>query len=197
MLFISRYVGAGMYGLVDTDDGCEEIVTKITIENAKKSGVVIHGAEDIANVMVYQPESTRTMLQIKTITLSHIDVKTYKNKITSVNILSGIKKPVIIRLSDFGTVCADYILIANKPATRLKVLMVLDDKVGFGKGTFWTAPSLTLRQMGIALDIHELSDDTAIVVYKGLYFKLNKQCFEGIVDTDDRFKYMTELVARQ
>lgn len=197
MLFISRYVGAGMYGLVDTDDGCEEIVTKIVIEKAKQSGVVIHGAEDIVNVMVYQPESTRTMLQIKTITLSRIDVKTYKNKITSVNILSGIKKPVTIRLSDFGTVCADYILMANKPATRLKVLMVLDDKIGFSKSTFWTAPSLTLRQMGIALDIHELSDDTAIVVYKGLYFKLNKQCFEGIVDTDERFKYMTELVSRQ
>lgn len=197
MLFISRYVGAGMYGLVDTDDGGEEIVTKIVIEKAKQSGVVVYGAEDITNVRVYQPESTRTMLQIKTITLSHIDVKTYKNKITSVNILSGIKKPVILRLSDFGTVCTDYILIGNKPATRLKVLMVLDDKIGFSKSTFWTAPSLTLRQMGIALDIHELSDDTAIVVYKGLYFKLNKQCFEGIVDTDDRFKYMTELVSRQ
>lgn len=196
MLFISRYVGTGLYGVADTDDNTEEVVTKSVIEKSQASGVAIRGAENIHNIRIYQPESTRTALQAKTITLSHIDVKTYGNKITSVDILSGITKPVTIRLSDFGTVCANYILMANKPATQHKVTIIVDDNVGFNKSTFWVAPSLSLRQQGIALDIHELSDDTAIVVYKGLYFRLNNRCFDGLVDNKERFVYMSKLMSR-
>ena len=43
MLFVSRYIGYGNYGVVDTDDGTEEIAGIGMIIRAARSGVDIKG----------------------------------------------------------------------------------------------------------------------------------------------------------
>lgn len=182
MLYISRYVGEESFGVVDTDDNTEEIVSYAELSNLVcHRGVVICGAKPVRGVdgeywiteddiFVCQPSNLLSNLQVKTRVLRHIDVIVYNSMITSVLVYPReMSKHVEIRLSDFGTSCGDFILSRNQPSHKCMVTLKLDDKLDFGKDTFSLRfcdnAFVGLRDVGVKFDFCELSDAKAEKAY--------------------------------
>lgn len=187
MLYISRYFGVGRYGVVDTDDGVEQVVTKKELVNSLNLGCEIRGASDENTIRVYQPTETRSQLQVKTYALLRVDIKTYKDCIVDISFdPNQITNPVTLRLSDYGKKCGDYLLAYTKQAAKHKVTLILDDKIGFGKKSFWIPPSNNLEAFGLNIDIRELCDDTALIFYSSVYLKYISRWYYGIIDDDKR-----------
>lgn len=198
MLFISRYVrnvDSINYGLVDTDTGIEEVVDwshiwRLTIkQNAKIAGVDIVGNTVVMSV--YQEPSTITLAQIKLKMLRYVDVKTYNGMVTSIKWdINKIKSPVRVRLSDFGTKCADYCMFENEGhADGLKVLLILDNKVTINKTFFDISHVNNLTYHGVALDFTELDDENAAKAYTFLYVQVSRGTI--VRDTPDRYKRLS------
>lgn len=198
MLFISRYirdVDSINYGLVDTETGVEEIadwsrIWRLVIKQNKAiSGVDIVGNTVVMSV--YQEPSTATLTQVKLKMLRHVDVKTYKNMITSIKWdIHKIKSPVRIRLSDFGTICADYTMFENEGhSDGLKVIIIFDDKIKFNKTFFDISHVSNLTYHGVAFDFCELDDENAAKAYTHLYTQVSR----GVIvrDTPDRYKHLS------
>ena len=132
MLYISRYIGLRSFGVVDTDDGVEQVATaRDIVEATLNSHLVIQGCSiDEFPTRPWQPQETKTPLQLKTKLLSHVDVVTYKSAVTSI-IWKGdkIKLPVTVRVSDFGCDLAEFILRHNNAYLEHKITLVFDDKI--------------------------------------------------------------------
>ena len=178
MLFLSRFVGQNLYGVVDTDDGQEDIIPrKVLVEavgdhNIEIAGVVSAVTTDgynlIRSILPYQTNESLTPLQAKTHLIHNVEVKLYHNMI--VNVLwhcDKIMSPVAVRLSDFGSVCADRILFGNTDSAVGKVRFLLDDSIGFSDYTFMTPVKLLGGHcgLGVTLDLHDMCDDHAQAVY--------------------------------
>ena len=132
-----------------------------------------------AEIMPYQPAETVTKLQLRTLMLDHVDIKVYKNSITSIrldgrNMTSG----VTLRLSDFCQSVADYVLHGNDDVSNgwnpcTKLTLILDDKL-----KSLTERSFRIRDgsrsigsygMGVVLDISELRNRRLVeLVYNAI-----------------------------
>lgn len=146
MLYLSRIVSSRTasivkYGIVDTDDDTE---TMITWEEL--CDIVIHKHIDIKGVVVmsmmsgnyisdtypYQDMRYYSAKQARTKTLQGVDVRVWRNKVTCI-IADGnmAKSGVKIRLSDFGTeLCSRaYIGWLNTKEFGAMMTIVLDDKI--------------------------------------------------------------------
>lgn len=146
MLYLSRYVYPDSFGVVDTDDGVESIVSRDDLDEICCTWLVpIEGIKIywdsfmryITSIVTYQPSETMSQLQIKTKVLKGIEVHSMGDMIT--NVLwdkDSIITPVRIRLSDFGSSCADCILSGNRHSRLHQVTLVLDDKLSFGGKVF-------------------------------------------------------------
>lgn len=207
LLYVSRYIDRGTYGVVDTDDGIEEQIDICGISDAVcLHGVRIAGVTPVINkrfnkgyvtedgVRVYQPVETLSPLQVKTKVLKHIDVKVYKSMITGIDIdIGAIEDKVQLRLSDFGTFCADYILSGNNHGVRDKVVLILDDKITFGKKTFKLRQCdnsfVGIRDAGVMFDLSEMNDDNAAALYKVLLS--GQDLFPTVIDEPTRYNSMT------
>lgn len=217
MLYVSRYIGQHEYGIVDTDDEVEEIVNFDFIrERCIRHNIAIQGVDpyyfqkSAGKVFLYQPPEAVSQAQLKLKMLCRINLKVYKSIITSIDWkISDIVAPVSLRLSDFGTSCADFvldsvgkiladlILNAKKYSARNRVTIILDDKLTYSPRSFWIFgyDSSVINRINVIFDLHELSDDNARIVYKMLFPDLEAIDCTNIVDDKARMKAMRRMLS--
>lgn len=198
MLYISRSLGSSRYGVADTDDDTEEIVTwgqlsdlvirlKLDIKGAvlgkNSGGVFLSVAEP------YQDMRQYTNLQVKTKTLLGVDVRTYHNEIVRIIINGEVAKAdTTIRLSDFGKVMSNNVSIVRINAEGDKKLtFVFDDKIAVAG----VKPSMCMQ--GLRFDIRELNDEDTIedmyedMMMLGYIAQVSWERY--IIDREDRQKF--------
>lgn len=164
MLYVSRQMGKSTWGIVDTDDGVEnlcnrtDLITAVTRCNLDIKGVSYsHGS---LSVVVYQNPEFLTTKQAKSVTLFGVDVKTSGNIIVGLQIKRGLcKGSVTIRLSDYCANCGNYILSELQPRNCPgHVYIVVDDKLKVTKKTF-----TGLRDYGnVYLDLTEVTNQKTL-----------------------------------
>lgn len=203
MLYISRYFGFDRYGVADTDDGREEIVDINEIHRSVALlGIEIAGVQRTNSfftggvVSVYQPPKMASVLQAKTLTMSHILVKKFRSTITGIEVHSAdIKEPVKIRLSDFGSKCADFLFANNPFAGRHVLTLVLDNKLEFTSRSFllrvWDNSCIGQNGIGVVFDITELGRKKAEQVYHQVFSGEKPELFASVVDRPERWATYT------
>lgn len=204
MLYISRAVGHGSFGVIDTDDGVEEVVPTHEIVSLCKPGIglEIKGVKLTANGSVYSirpyqlPEEA-TRHQVKTQLLQHVDIRTYQGAITGIFWHANlIKTPVTIRLSDYGESCGDGVLIGNDADRCHKITLVLDDKIRICEASFRMpfGTSLGPSGIGVVFDVREMSNGPSVYnVYQSVFrFSDDPDLFESLIDHSERMKRMLD-----
>ena len=208
MLYISRFAGRYCYGVVDTDDGTEEVVAGYdVIDVVTHLGLNILGAHidpqstsqpTVDSILPWHDVSTMTALQVKTNLLQHVEIFTYGDIIANVRFrASDITIPQTIRLSDFGGVCGDRMLYGNRPAGEHKLTLILDDKLSFSKHTFQKPiGSLGKRGLGVVFDLRSLhSESNAETVYRALMKGPgNLEIMDSIIDSKERKEWAVRVV---
>lgn len=210
MLYISRRVAyvEGLYaqidyGVVDTDDGVEEIVPETELYTAVGAyGMEIAGTtEGLRRIEPYQTADSLKAIQAKTKTLKNATVTVWNNMIT--NIVWGVwSDGVRLRLSDFGTEIADFVLLDN-PTPVNPVTLVFDDKItsvrcwAFRMDTSVDGTKATFEidagfiNDSVRFDLRELSNnDIADVIYS--QFRLYDDRFNFIIDSNQRKEFMRQ-----
>lgn len=208
MLFISRIAGLGIYGVVDTDDGVEEVVDEVALWEAKSQlGLDIRGVSEVDETTVialpYQDTSTMTLLQTKTSVLHKVDVKVYNGYITSI-IWHEITEPVYLRLSDFGDRCESCILYGNKAPGWVNMFLILDDKIkSISEHTFtiegWST-AVGKDGRGVSIDVRECTNEVLVdMVYRSLMYRsgwklrfVPLELFDSIIDNPVRKERMLQ-----
>ena len=206
MLYISRYKYKDFVGIVDTDDGVEEFVDYYSLYNlccdlgleivGVRTSVSDNALQYVDGADVYQPRSTLKPIQTKAKLMKHVDVKLYNALITSVLWdYERLVEPVVIRLSDFGSKCADCLLSGNVHAGTHKITIVVDDKVDIGEGTFKLREDddsyMGITGLGVALDVSEVTDFSAAkAIYNSFFFGSVPELERSIIDIENRKKKM-------
>lgn len=203
MLYISRiYGGVGRYGskpeygVVDSDDGVETVVSfddlrRICVDTGLQvlgvhkylrhvgAGTCVEKGNmivSIGSIVPYQPPETMTIHQNKLLAMYGIRLSTYKDLITCIETTRKDADSVIafrLRLSQFGSRCADHILgYQTINSVMYELTLVLDDNCPFTDTTFFEAPvKLEESGGGIKFDVCECTDSDKI--FK-LYLKAAK-----------------------
>lgn len=133
MLYVNRYIGRKSFGVVDTDDWVEtEVDMAKALEVIFGHNLTIQGINSLSSspVGLYQPEHTKTQLQLKAKMLLHTDVFTWKGSVVGViwdN--NALDSQVTLRLSDFGKSLGDFILRGNWVSKPPKVILQFDDSI--------------------------------------------------------------------
>lgn len=177
MLFVSRCVGREDYAVYDTEDGTEEIISyKALLKLVHHKPVDIKGISyssggAVRGIKVYQHPDYITGSQSKLSLLHSVQILTFKNIITGIRWdASRIQEPVSIRLSDFGSCCADRLLWGNLRAGRHVLTLILDDKLKISKNVFshpgYTNISSKKKAYGVVFDLRQLTN--VDVVYSSL-----------------------------
>lgn len=196
MLYLSRYVvdgGTVCYGVVDTDDDVETIVSVSDLEDAKNSGVDIkgvawgtsfNGVEEkkvVAGVKVVPISTSYSALQAKLKSMFGISVTTRGSMITCINWEPfKIGNNIAIPLSKLASSCADYMLLDIDfigGESDSAVTLVIDDNIAFTPHSF--TPDVPHRYRiyqlnGLRLDIRACSDIIAAKFYHGLVGDLTR-----------------------
>lgn len=155
MLYVSRFVsflswcdesrsvdyGEMKYGVVDTDDYQEEIVSYAVLTKAVfELGIPILGVERVTyanrstgiEVTPYQDDRYCTRLMVKTKTVLGVDIRVFNGEITAILINESVMRDgVRVKLSDFGDkITVDTMLRCESVEPDDKSLIVeLDDDV--------------------------------------------------------------------
>ena len=217
MLYISRYIGFNNYGVVDTEDGLEDVVSADDIKNAVfRAGLTIEGVEvafgirtgmrdRLVDILAYQNPATVTRLQAKTTVALNTEVVVYDGKIVSIRWRKdSIKKPVTIRLSDFGVDCGERILYGNYESRKHKITLIIDDKVRLNentllcRGLFGEHRVIGELGLGMKIDLREVTDkDFAQMIYLSLFSDpLDLGLFDSMGnDIIDEPKRKAEMIA--
>lgn len=150
MLYVSRYVGQTKYGVVDTDDGVETVVSfqdladYVLVDGLDIKGVNIDyivrrnkQVPFVRSITVYQEGSFLTARQAKTKTLKGIDVIVNNGRIAQITVGNGgLKQETRLKLSDYGTSCGEYILKNLNYLRDNRLIIELDDGIAVGPKTF-------------------------------------------------------------
>lgn len=198
MLYVSRRVcnqlieaGASKgydCGVVDSTTGVETVLKLPEIKTVLKEGVSIRGVTcdydivdgdfSIVDISPFQEQSTMSRNQVRAMVLYGIQIIVYNAMITDILwSRNTLKSDVKIRLSNFGSICADLLIngltVGDAAHT---VTFIIDDKLkSISDRAFWIA-GITGRLglglqwcTGLMFDLRELSDDgVARRVYKQL-----------------------------
>lgn len=197
MLYISRPINYGIFGVVDTDDGVEdrvmykELVEMVIDYHLDIVGVTVdHEHNTIEAIDVYQDEKYCTKEQAKLAAISGVYIKTYKNEITSLSVDGhAAQKVVRVRLSDYGKSmagCASFGWV-NRESGKL-IVFVLDDSFEIVR-----TPLRVFSYSDLRWDISTVSDcDYIEEIYKALidtdnmgYLNWNKY----LIDKPERMQY--------
>lgn len=156
MLYISRKIGAKKFGVIDDDDGVEEILTLDALKEATCDlGIEILGVTlrekcyksstrsmVIERVDVFMPPDDVTMKQKKFQVLFGVDVKVNNGCIVSVEWNDLQAKNRVVRLSDFGNACGAGIFsfmadkYSHNEVSASNLTVILDDKLTVERKTF-------------------------------------------------------------
>lgn len=161
MLYISRKTGEHHYGVVDTDDGVETIVTDAEIRSVVfKYGIKIEGVlEGHRNDSLYlirpvHGPGSQSKLQLKWKALYGIDVVIYDEEIQYVSRDDIVyQKDIALRVSDLACKFSGHALLMINGNQLLT--FVVDDKVEFTH----CLPQAGFGAFNIGWDISELSND--------------------------------------
>lgn len=205
---MNRYVGFRYFGVVDTDDGVENIVELSNLQYACETcGLHIEGVDTSRMVLedrikIYQPDETVSQMQLKMRMLKHIDIKVYKSMITSIQIdAKAVKREVELRLSDFGTSCGDLIFTGNKHAGGLKLRLILDDKCDFNDYTFRLRTTdisyIGVNGIGVEFDLTELCDAKANKAYRTLFRQNQPEVIATVRDIPERMNVLPQQYLSQ
>ena len=226
MLFISRHIWLDnpesskyspyglsqchCYGVVDSDDGVEEVVGADDIQTiVREYGVDIAGVEYCDN---YRNMSGRhpyqlnpSLVCVKTSLMKHIDVTVYGSMITGIKWNIPTKTlPTSIRLSDFGDSCADLMMFENLENSSLNglITLIFDDNIqsiepralrlcGYGGETCHLGSGD--GGVGMIVDLHEVHDAAlASNIYQQL-FAYSGNIFGHIIDIEERKHIMRQV----
>lgn len=206
MLFISRRVSSTRYGVVDTDDDSEEFVEFSELNTAccelgiEILGVDVYRADTcgIADIMPYQLPEKQSLAQLKMAMLFHVDIIVYKDVVVGIRWRQGeITSPVDIRVSDFGSSCAEYVLIDAEFCNEHVVTIILDDKVDFSAKSFQVYKPFFagIEGAGAVFDLRAVSsDEKAYSIYRGIYAcPKGVDPFNSIIDKPERMEKMREF----
>ena len=203
MLFISRRVADTVchdsgapkeyYGVVDTDDDVETVISFSDLFEIVNAGIQIEGVKTermigpkrgwnlrITGVFPYQLSSSKQ--SAKALLVGGVTVSSYKSTVTGITwnpVSLGVN--VKLRLSNFGDSCADYIIdcLVVGEHKHLVVLVFDDNLKSVTEHSFqlgvqeWKFATLGLESQdstGVALDLRDLkTDDLARVIYKQIF----------------------------
>ena len=209
MLFISRQAGSNLFGVVDTDDGVEEIVSFGDIcRYVSEYGIDIEGVSVeefpfgrfVHDIDVYQPKDSLSRDQVRLQLLLNVSIVVYDSLITKITWnAEKMSAPVTIRLSDYGTRLGRNILVDNEISGSHKVTLILDDKLQFDADEctaflfeegFFRGCNMGRNGMGVVIDLSELSNDYVVSsIYEGLYrtaFNGDiEEMFGSVIDSED------------
>lgn len=165
VLYFSRILDNGQYGVVDTDDDVEEGVTWPTLMDLVLDyKLPIEGVEAYRNerigdaigtVTPYQDPRYCTAAQAKAKTLLGVDIRIFRNEVTFIEASGNLTKTdTRIRLSDYGTSMYSRIEVGwDCYDENKRLILVLDDKFTvFG-------PPIVLGMSGVCWDVSEVSSD--------------------------------------
>lgn len=198
MFFISRCFPGNKYGVVDTDDWSEDIVTWAELNVAVLThGIRIYGAEVespddpdaifIKFVTPYQHSRFYTNKQAKTKTLIGIDVGTYGDEITYIVADGQVTKDgTRIRPSEFGKRMGWYASVwwKNRQVSK-KYVIVLDDGIEMiGE----TPPEIFTS--GVLWDISQVTNEAVI---RSVYSELMS---DDLLDIDEWSQYVIDKERR-
>ena len=168
MLYISRRIGSELFGVVDTDDDTEEVVSTAKLEDCvKRNGLVIEGVERFqdfrhrARILPQQFADTLSRQQIKARMVYGVDITVYNGAITSI-LWDELKAPATLRLSDFGSELGDCILYCHENYSTPKLTLVFDD--GIKSLSYMSLrvetwhPTSMVKPTGVVIDVSEVSD---------------------------------------
>lgn len=202
MLYISRRVGYDEFGVFDTDDNIESIISRTELVDAvSKLGVSIEGvhvyipslgiqAPKVSFVDPYQDERYITPIQVKTKLMKHVNVTLWGTRITAVTWRDDeLISDVSIRLSDFGDVCESGLLLGNSTSFDAKVTLIVDDKVEVRENSFiWGRVDLP----SVFIDVREMTNEIAVEeVYKSWLSRL------GHASTHNRLSRIIDSAKRK
>lgn len=150
MLYISRYIqdnhiGEDCYGVVDTDDGKEEVLTweelehdiiryKLDIKGCKVNKGFA-GKGFLEDIIPWQDPQYLTRKQVKLKALAGIDVRVWKDEISYIQLNSEVMQPRYrLRLSEFGKYINGRGTIQPMDSimrSSCRLVAVLDDSIDF------------------------------------------------------------------
>lgn len=220
MLYISRYLypirvggligykgmwsdaGEIRYGVVDTDDNVEQIVTSSQLWECHNKGIDIQGVYlergRFIHAVPYQDSRYMTKFQTKLLVMNHVDIRVYKKAITSITWDSSkISSPVSIRLSNFGSRLADYALYNAVHSGKHDVTFILDNRIKFSKWSFLTHEHIAggLEGAGVLFDVCDVGNPKrADIVYKAV--KDSGSDISSIMDDPVRHRDMERVYGR-
>lgn len=214
MLFISRRVGLHYCGVVDTDDGVEEVAFVHKVKEAVAlRQIEVKGIDTLvelgdgvkfdpfkhtilSRLYPYQPVETMSRLQTKMNILKHVEVTTYGDMITNIFWDSKhITEPVVVRLRDFGSHVADCVLFDNPCTVGHKITIVFDDGIklehfSFRRPEQWATLGVAPDGLGMKFDLRNIKD---FAYAKSVHDHLVNQdgqanAFKYIIDHSERMK---------
>lgn len=225
MLYVSRFAYSGSQrnmsqatlcvGVVDSDDNIEEIITQEQLHYAViDRGQNILGVDtgligsvlDIEGVYPFQIDKYVTPKMQKLSTLYQVDLIRWKSMVTSIqwgfDRYSG--APPAIRLSDYGTECADMLFIYAPTCYRHRVTLVLDNKCIFSPMSFCSGSPVYpgVEGIGVKFDCRDLTNDAMLKwVYSGLSIRgkssgMAIDLADSIIDHPARKLQMMKLLGR-
>lgn len=181
MLYVSRDFHNDSYGVYDTDDGTEELITftdlaKVTIDD----GIDVKGitTQDMSSlgiksifldtVIPYQDPQFYTKAQAKLKTLRGIDIHTWKDEITYIGINGHVfPEKLSVRLSDYGkTMHGEMDVMWYGTKQGKSITLVLDDKLYVYGGY----PTVGLA--GVIWDVSEVSSGKLVA---GMFKQLESE----------------------
>lgn len=200
MLFISRIVRVNgqKYGVVDTDDGVEELVSLVSIKDAIRNGVdiagVYRGEVDCSIDYIEVWKGLRNSVkQTKLYTVYGIDIRTWDGIICHINWdRDKLRHPVSVRLSDYGVRCGDGIFVAYMADyyTSNPITFVFDDKISISPYTlddFSMSYAKDCPVGSLVLDISEVMNKSFVETFYqslGNFLRLSRN--ESYVVVKDR-----------
>lgn len=176
MLYLSRVIDDRSYGVVDTDDDVEQVVTREELSTAIiKYGIAIEGIaydKAIGGYRlrfdgVYQDPRYCSTLQMKAKTVLGVDIVTFRDEIVSILVdKSVVRSGLRVRLSDYATKFNCFSPIGwSVSVGNGSLVLVFDDSIEFVGGVpRFETPDVCL----------DLSDVTNEALVTKIYEKLAK-----------------------
>lgn len=211
MLYVSRFQynegGDTKIGIYDTDDDKEEFVDAVELGDAiVYNGLKIEGCSiksidkwerRLYNIRPHQVLSEVTTLQTKMRMLSHVEVTTWNDMITSIrwdrDKIAG--KPVTVRLSDFASVVGDCVLWGNLGSEH-SVTLVFDDDIMLWKNSFaketFNVSIIFEGGLGVKFDIREMTNEQQVhLIYEAAGSR--GDISDSIIDHPERKELMRKI----
>lgn len=185
MLYISRYVDFQKYGVVDTDDGVEQVAVRSDIINYIRAGVQIRGVTlgKRCKFVPYQPTGTFSAYQSKLLAVAGVDTTVYDGIISRITWDKCVaKSPVDIMLSKLGSALGPFALGYNEYIGPTKVILVFDDSIDVLSHS--VVPHSLSMENGVRYDLRKVTrDDIRNAVYLALYQFLDyEELAEMVID---------------